>query len=112
MLRTLIVQTPQDAMASFATVAISVGLLVSAALHAAHDSVWWLVGRFFRKPIPNRLHEQPCSERSLLRKEPPGIVPALEARCWGARFVLLHVLHSLFRLRTSVGVGVSPCAVL
>lgn len=33
----------QDAMASFATAAISVGLLVSASAHAANDNVWWLV---------------------------------------------------------------------
>jgi hypothetical protein len=30
-------------MASFATAAISVGLLASASAHAANDSVWWLV---------------------------------------------------------------------
>lgn len=35
----------QDAMASFATAAISVGLLVSASAHAANDNVWWLVRR-------------------------------------------------------------------
>lgn len=33
----------QDAMASFATAAISVGLLASASAHAANDNVWWLV---------------------------------------------------------------------
>lgn len=32
----------QDALASFASAAISVGLLISASAHAANDSVWWL----------------------------------------------------------------------
>lgn len=36
----------QDALASFASAAISVGLLISASAHAANDSVWWLVSHF------------------------------------------------------------------